>query len=109
MTEKEYQKEVTRLARRIKEKYKPEKIILFGSFAWGKPKKDSDVDLFIAKKTKKNTLKRIMEVDKILFNRNIPLDILVYTPRQIKERLALGDFFVEDILNKGKILYEKHR
>lgn len=104
-----YKKEIDKIVKQLQNKYKPEKIILFGSFARGKPKKDSDLDLFIVKKTRKNTLERILEVDKILFNRNLPLDILVYTPRQIKERLTLGDFFVEDILNKGKILYEKPR
>ena len=92
---------------RIVKNYKPEKIILFGSFAHGKPNIDSDIDLFIVKKTKKNLLERIREVDRILINRIVPLDVLVYTPEQIQNRLDLGDFFVKEILTKGKVLYEK--
>ena len=101
------QEEIKKIVNRIVENYKPEKIVLFGSFAHGKPTKDSDVDLFIIKKTKKNLLERIREVDRILINRTIPLDVLVYTPEQTRKRLSLGDFFVEDIMNNGKVLYEK--
>lgn len=107
MTITSKQKEIKRITGRIVEKYKPEKIILYGSFAYGKPTKDSDVDLFIVKKTKKNLLERGRDVDKILSDRIVPLDILVYTPTQLKRRIKLGDFFVKKILNKGKILYEK--
>ena len=99
--------EIKKITRDIVKKYNPEKIILFGSLAWGKPSRDSDVDLFIIKKTKKNLLERIRDVDRILLDRIIPLDILVYTPEQIKKRLNLGDFFIKDILTKGKVLYEK--
>ncbi|MBU4023137.1 nucleotidyltransferase domain-containing protein [Patescibacteria group bacterium] len=99
--------EIKKIVDRIVENYKPEKIVLFGSFANGKPTEDSDIDLFIIKKTKKNLLERIREVDRILINRTIPLDVLVYTPKQTRERLNLGDFFVEDIMNNGKVLYEK--
>ena len=99
------QKEIKRIVKQIAEKYKPEKIILFGSFAYGKPNKDSDVDLFIVKKTKKTRGERLMEVERMFLDRIIPLDILVYTPKEIKNRLSLGDFFIQDIVEKGKILY----
>jgi len=103
----EYKQEIKKIVDKIVKNYKPEKIILFGSFANGKPNKDSDVDLFIVKNTKKNLLERIRKVDRILMDRVIPIDILVYTPGQVRERLNLGDFFVKDILTNGKVLYDK--
>ncbi|MCK4781855.1 nucleotidyltransferase domain-containing protein [Candidatus Parcubacteria bacterium] len=107
MTIASKQKEIKRITGRIVEKYKPEKIILFGSFAYGNPTKDSDADLFIIKKTKQLKTKRILKVDRMLLDRNIPLDILVYTPQEVKNRILLGDFFIRNIIQKGKILYVK--
>lgn len=96
---------IKKITDQIIKKYKPEKIILYGSFAYGKPHKDSDVDLLIVKRTKKIRTKRHLEVDRMLLNRNMPLDILVYTPKEIKERLLLRDFFIMDIIKQGKVLY----
>jgi uncharacterized protein len=102
------QQQIKKIAKRIEEKYKPEKIILFGSYAWGKPTKDSDVDLLIIKNTEKKFFKRLFEVRQIT-DGEMPLDILVRTPSEVKKRLELGDFFYEDIINKGKFLYEKSK
>ena len=100
------QKEIKRIVRQIAKKYKPEKIILFGSFAYGKPKASSDVDLLVIKNSKKRRVERIkeilMKVESVL-----PLEPLVYTPREIKNRLKIGDFFFQTIFEKGKIMYEK--
>ncbi len=100
--------QIKKIAKRIEEKYKPEKIILFGSYAWGKPTKDSDVDLLIVKNTNKNFFQRLFEVRQIT-DGEMPLDILVRTPNEIRKRLELGDFFYEDIINKGKFIYEKSK
>jgi len=102
-----YQKEIKKVVDKIVKNYKPEKIILFGSFATGKSIKDSDVDLLIVKNTKEPRTKRHLEVDRMLLDRDIPLDILVYTPREIEKRISLGDFFVRNIIQQGKILYEE--
>lgn len=99
-------KEIKKITEQIVKKYKPEKIILFGSFAWGKPTKDSDVDLLIVKKTRKKWIERQIEVGEII-DGEIAADTLIQTPREFKRRLALGDFFYRNILEKGKILYEK--
>ncbi|MFQ6003206.1 MAG: nucleotidyltransferase domain-containing protein [Candidatus Zixiibacteriota bacterium] len=92
---------------KIKREYKPEKIILFGSYAWGKPTKDSDIDLFIIKDTSARGIDRAVEIRRILDEENaiFPLDVLVYTPNEMKRRLEIGDDFVKDIIDKGKILY----
>ena len=86
-------------------KYKPEKIILFGSHAWGEPRKDSDIDLLIIKKTKESHYKRIPEARKYLHGINQAFDILIMRPDEVEKRLKLGDFFIEEIIQKGKVLY----
>ncbi|MDP2909624.1 MAG: nucleotidyltransferase domain-containing protein [bacterium] len=103
MSEK-YQEEIKNITKQIIEKYKPEKIILYGSFAYGKPTKDSDVDLFIIKKTRKAKTLRHLEIDRILLDRKMPLDILVYTPEEVR-KVSAENLFVKEILNKGKIIY----
>ena len=87
--------------------YNPEKIILFGSYAWGKPNRDSDFDLMIIKKTRERYSKRAFKVRNLLNNVEEPFDILVMTPTEIKKRLEINDFFIKKILNKGAIIYEK--
>lgn len=102
------QKEIKRITDRIVKRYKPEKIILFGSYAWGKPAEDSDVDLFIVKKSGKRRIDRGRELRKILFGNDFPaMDILIYTPKEVEKRLSMGDFFIKEILSKGKVFYDK--
>lgn len=102
-----YKTEVKRLIDKIRDDYQPEKIIIFGSFANRKITRDSDVDFFIIKKTRKNRRERQQEVSRLLIDRQIPLDILVYTPEEAKKRERLGDFFIKDILQNGKLVYAK--
>mgnify|MGYP001618040114 CR=1 FL=1 len=91
---------------KIVKEFEPEKIILFGSYAWGNPHEDSDLDFFIVKDTDLSPLKRIEAVDRIFSRRDLPMDFLVYTPKQVEENLKRGDFFVRDIITKGKVLYD---
>ena len=95
-------KEVTE---KIVREFQPEKIILFGSRAWGEPRPDSDVDLFIVKESTERRIDRERAVERLLFGSKLPTDVLVYTPDEIKKRLWLEDFFIEKILKSGKILY----
>ena len=96
---------IRQLAHRIAGKFKPEKIILFGSYAWGKPHQNSDVDLFIIKDTF-NTRQSAAEIDRYLSDRDVPLDIIVARSQKIQERLDLGDPFWKKIINQGEVLYE---
>jgi len=93
-------------AKRVVEKFDPEKIILFGSYAYGKPTLQSDVDLLIIVDTNESTLKLSSEIA-LSLEHSFPLDIIVKTPGQIKSRLQKGDFFIEDIINLGKVIYER--
>ena len=101
------QQKLKEITDKIVKEYKPEKIILFGSWAWGKPQKWSDIDLFVVKNTQESSLKRIETLDKLFSRREFPMDFLVYTPQQIEKRLAIEDFFVKEIIENGKILYDK--
>lgn len=98
------QKELESLTKQIVEGYDPDKIILFGSFAEGKPHQWSDYDLFIVKDTKEQFHDRIVKVYRQI--RQYPsrgVDVLVYTPEELKE----PNYFVHTVLSQGKILYEK--
>lgn len=93
----------------IKREYKPERIILYGSYTYGQPTKDSDIDLFIVKKTDKRRVDRFVEVKRLIYQpgRRISISPLVYTPEEVEERLALGDNFVKEILTRGEVLYAR--
>jgi predicted nucleotidyltransferase len=101
----DFEKEIKSITTQIVEKYKPEKIILFGSIAREKSSSDSDVDLIIIKKdTPLYGADRIRELSKMI-DRNIPLDLLVYRPEEFEKRLEMGDPFLKAILREGKVLY----
>ncbi len=98
---------ILRLVEKIKEKYAPERIILFGSYAYGTPNKDSDIDLLIIKETKERPIDRRVAVRKIVSdpNRRIPFEPIVLTPEELKKRVEIGDQFIKEILTKGEVLY----
>lgn len=107
MKRKQQDKRVREIRDKIVKHYKPEMVILFGSRAYGKPRKDSDIDLFIVKRSRKHAIERIREVSDIFPNRNFSLDVIVRTPLELKRRVDEGDFFYEEILNNGIVLYER--
>jgi len=98
---------IQKIAEKIKQEYNPEKIIIFGSYAWGNPDKDSDIDLFIVKNTDEKPRDRRMRVRKILDEENaiFALDPLVYTPDETRNRLRLGDDFIKKIMDEGVVVY----
>jgi len=88
---------------------KPEKIILFGSYAYGIPTPHSDVDLLVILKTNAPLKERSWKVSRLLLPRPFPVDILVKTPKEIERALKSGDFFLREILTRGKVLYERDK
>ena len=98
---------INKIVEKIKMRYQPEKVILFGSYGWGNPTKDSDIDLLIVKKTNQKHRQRMLTVRRIVSEENalVGIDILVYTPEEVTERLKIGDSFISKILKKGDILY----
>lgn len=101
------EKELKKITRIIADKCAPKKIILFGSFAWGKPDKNSDFDLFIVQETTKPKFVRAREIRQSLFGQNFPaLDLLVYTPKELAASQIIGDPFIFKIINEGRLIYE---
>jgi predicted nucleotidyltransferase len=94
---------------RIVDELQPEKIILFGSYAYGRPNSHSDVDLLVVMKTDASLKERSWNVSRLLLPRPFPIDILVKTPKEIEIALKAGDFFVKEIVTRGKVLYERHK
>ena len=93
------------LARQIAEKFKPKKIILFGSYAHGKPNAESDVDLLVVMDTPLKEVRQSIEICWQIDHR-FGLDLIVYTPKHLAERVKMGDWFLRDVLKEGKVLYE---
>ena len=94
------------ITRRVVEKFQPHKVVLFGSYAYGSPDIESDVDLLVVMDSSELMSDRIRRVSQVARVRFLPMDVLVYTPAEIEERLAIGDFFIDEILTKGKVLYQ---
>ncbi len=101
-------KQLKKILNIIIEKYKPEKVILFGSYAYGDPGKDSDLDLLIVKNSNLPRYKRAREVRKYLWGiTDVPKDILVYTQKEIDDWAGVKEAFITTIVENGKVLYER--
>lgn len=99
------QAKIRSLCEQIARAYHPDKIILFGSQAYGKPTADSDIDLLMVMPFEGHPLEQSARILKQL-NLFMPIDLLVKTPQQIQQRLAMGDEFIRAILEHGKVMYE---
>ncbi len=97
--------EIKKLCEQISRDFRPERIILFGSHAHGTPTPDSDVDLLVVMPFEGSPRQQAVKI-RSRIDTPIPLDLLVRTPEQLSERLAMGDFFVREITESGKVLYE---
>lgn len=90
---------------RIAEKFQPEQIFLFGSHAYGTPTAESDLDLLVVMPFVGSPLSQAVNISRQL-NLMIPLDLMVRTRAQVNERLAMDDFFMREIIERGKVMYE---
>jgi predicted nucleotidyltransferase len=97
---------IRRYARQIAERFHPEKIILFGSYAYGQPHEESDVDLLVIMPTR-NAIDQAIHID-LAFERPFAVDLHVRTPYQVKQGLKEVDcdWFLREVVDKGKVLYE---
>lgn len=95
------------IVRRIVVAFDPEKIILFGSYAYGMPSPDSDVDLLVIQKTNLRRVERTVAISELILPRPFPVDILVKTPTEIQQALRNHDPFIQEILSRGRVLYEQ--
>lgn len=93
------------MSRRIAEEFEPERIVLFGSYANGSPSEDSDVDLLVVMPFKGKSVDKSVEI-RLKIRPPFPMDLLVRTPLKVEERLGMGDDFMKEIVETGKVLYE---
>jgi predicted nucleotidyltransferase len=98
------QSAIRRFAHRIAERFHPDKIILFGSYAYGKPHNESDVDLLVIMRTK-NAIDQAIRIS-LAFERPFSFDLIVRTPWQIERGLKDDNWFLREIIERGKVLYE---
>src|SRR5687768_13841293 len=94
---------IRRFAREVARKFSPEKIILFGSYAYGTPNEDSDVDILVVMPAR-NQHDQAVKI-RWAVPRSFPMDLIVRTPKNLGWRLAAGESFHTEIVTKGKVLY----
>ena len=94
------------LVDKLKVNYNPDLVVLFGSRAGLNFDEDSDIDLLIVKNTKKRPLWRRIEVRKVLAT-DKALDVVVYTPDEFTSLKKSRSTFIEEVLDKGIVLYER--
>jgi predicted nucleotidyltransferase len=95
---------IRRFARQVAQRFAPERIILFGSYAYGRPHADSDVDILVVMPAR-NELDQAVRIS-LAIDPPFPLDIIVRTPKNMHWRLEEGDSFLREVVSKGKVLYE---
>src|SRR5436853_5151548 len=95
---------IRRFVRQVAERFQPDKIILFGSYAYGAPHEDSDVDILVVMPAR-NEIDQAVRIDRVI-DPQFPLDLLVCTPTNVAWRLKEGDSFLGEIMARGKVLYE---
>ncbi|MEK7728172.1 MAG: nucleotidyltransferase domain-containing protein [candidate division KSB1 bacterium] len=108
MTSNESETLIQGLLQKLLAQYQPQKVILYGSYAYGNPRPNSDIDLLIIKETSERFIDRWTTVRRILTDpkRKAPIEPLVLTPHEMERRLRIGDQFVAEILRRGRLLYE---
>jgi len=97
--------QIESLGRRIASEFQPDRIILFGSYAYGRPNEDSDVDLLVILPFVGKPVRKAIEIRSKL-NPRIPVELVVRTPQQVAERIANNDWFMQEIVERGRVLYE---
>lgn len=98
-------REIRRVARQIAERFSPRAVILFGSYARGGSGPDSDVDLLVVTDTPPGA-DASLEIRRAI-TYSFPLDIVVYDAKTLTDRIDAGDFFLQDAVQQGKVLYER--
>lgn len=99
---------IDKIKQSIIEKFGPDKIILFGSYAYGSPGRESDVDFLVVMPFREKAAYKTIEILESV-KPSIPVDLILRTPQQIERRLAQNDFFLREVFTRGRVLYEAPR
>jgi len=97
--------EIKKFGRQIGEQFGAEQVILFGSYAQGGATTDSDVDLLVIGPFEGRSVDRSVAI-RMKLRPQFPVDILIKTSEKVRQRIKMGDCFMRDIFEKGKVLYE---
>jgi predicted nucleotidyltransferase len=97
--------EIRAFVQRVVEGFRPERVLLFGSYAGGSPSPDSDVDLLVIMPHEGKAWRKAAEI-RGKVQPPFPLDLLVRSPEEFRSRLNMGDVFLREIAEKGQVLYE---
>ncbi len=97
--------QIEKLGRDIGREFHPDRVVLFGSYARGTPTADSDVDLLVVLPFEGKAVHKSVEM-RLKLRPPFPLDLIVRTPEKVCQRLEMGDDFMREILEQGKVLYE---
>ncbi len=101
-------KSLEEIVDRLVKGYDPDRIILFGSHADGTEDDESDFDLLVVKDTPQRPLERRMAVERLVADRGVPLDLLVYTPEEVLNLYAAGSTLIQEMAEKGRVLYMRN-
>ena len=96
--------QILSVADKIAEQFRPERIILFGSYAYGTPNEDSDVDLLVVMPLPNKGRGRASDI-RLHLDVAFPLDLVVCDPEYIAQRIEMNDYFLQEITRKGEVLY----
>ncbi len=96
---------INQICQKIVERFRPQKIFLFGSYAYGVPNFDSDIDLLVVMPFEGRVHDQAVKIRREL-DSAMPIDLLVRTPEQVRERVEMNDFFMREIVEQGRVLYE---
>jgi predicted nucleotidyltransferase len=102
------QAQISKFVDGIVQEFRPDRVILFGSYSNGTQTSDSDVDLLVELPNAKGGLLEVSQIVRKL-KPAFPVDLIVHTPRQVRTRIGQGDFFLRNIVSKGKVVYERNR
>ena len=97
---------IVAFADRIREEFDPEKVILFGSYAYGEPDEGSDVDVVVCLPFEGRPLDKVVEI-LVSTRGDFPVDLLVRRPGELERRAAIGDPFARKLLEQGDVLYAR--
>ena len=97
--------QIMKVSDEIARRFHPERIILFGSYAYGTPNEDSDVDLLVVLPFEGRTAKQAIAIRSAVYA-GFPMDLIPITPDRLKHRLEIEDFFLREVVQKGTVLYE---
>ncbi len=96
--------QIKQISEQIAREFKPEKIILFGSYAYGIPRQGSDIDLLVIMPYEGSHIDQAVRIRQAL-NYVPSLDLLIRTPEEVQQRIEMGDSFMREIMARGKVLY----